>query len=260
MRPQYRIIHFNVFWLIILTYATLARSNSALPDEGDYTETCWSCFNVNFNVNLKFFLRKFNCASVGKQINFDTILQWSICPQSWPGTVPNYMKCMWKYTSLQVISFRATQDDGSSKLQRAVRYFSLYYCQKFRRKKFHSVQVCIWKWVLGQKSTFWFHGHFYSPSSPLKSLSLVDKKDPHFLLTLSAGIIPPRRALLKQNVIDTFRYVLLWSTCWPSMQAWAFWWYYLVSFAAIFWLEVMNSVKKQKRPPSLWFPYPCMVF
>jgi len=32
---------------------TLARSNSALPDYGDYTETCSSCFNVNFNVNFK---------------------------------------------------------------------------------------------------------------------------------------------------------------------------------------------------------------
>ena len=32
---------------------TLASSNSALPDDGDYTETCWSRFNVNFNVNFK---------------------------------------------------------------------------------------------------------------------------------------------------------------------------------------------------------------
>jgi len=39
--------------LIILTKATLASSNSALPDDGDYTETCWSCFNVNFNINFK---------------------------------------------------------------------------------------------------------------------------------------------------------------------------------------------------------------
>ena len=37
----------------------------ALPDDGDYTETCWSCFNVNFNVNFKIVF-KFNCASVGK--------------------------------------------------------------------------------------------------------------------------------------------------------------------------------------------------
>jgi len=36
--------------LVILTNATLAGSNSALPDDGDYTETCWSCFNVNFKI------------------------------------------------------------------------------------------------------------------------------------------------------------------------------------------------------------------
>jgi len=36
--------------LVILTNATLTRSISALPDDGDYTETCCSCFNVNFNV------------------------------------------------------------------------------------------------------------------------------------------------------------------------------------------------------------------
>jgi len=52
--------------LIILTKVTLARSNSALPDDSDYTETCWSCFNISFNVNLNLFLRQFNCASVGK--------------------------------------------------------------------------------------------------------------------------------------------------------------------------------------------------
>jgi hypothetical protein len=39
--------------MIILTKVTLARSNSALPDDGDYTETCWSRFNVNFNINFK---------------------------------------------------------------------------------------------------------------------------------------------------------------------------------------------------------------
>jgi len=32
--------------LTILTTATVAGPNSALPDDGDYTETCWSCFNV----------------------------------------------------------------------------------------------------------------------------------------------------------------------------------------------------------------------
>jgi len=59
--------------LIILKIATSARWNSALPDDGDYNEICWSCFNVNFNVHFKIFLRQFICASVGKQINFDSI-------------------------------------------------------------------------------------------------------------------------------------------------------------------------------------------
>jgi len=45
--------------LSVLTTVTLANSNSALPDYGDYTETCWSCFNVKFNTQLK------SCASVG---------------------------------------------------------------------------------------------------------------------------------------------------------------------------------------------------
>jgi len=25
---------------------TLGSSNKTLPDDGDWTETCWSCFNV----------------------------------------------------------------------------------------------------------------------------------------------------------------------------------------------------------------------
>jgi hypothetical protein len=33
----------------VLTNITLGSSNSALPEDGDYTGTCWSCFNVNFN-------------------------------------------------------------------------------------------------------------------------------------------------------------------------------------------------------------------
>jgi len=32
--------------LTVLTIVTLASSNSMLPDDGDYTKTCWSCFNV----------------------------------------------------------------------------------------------------------------------------------------------------------------------------------------------------------------------
>jgi hypothetical protein len=33
----------------VLANVTLASSNSALPNDGDYTETYWSCFNGNFN-------------------------------------------------------------------------------------------------------------------------------------------------------------------------------------------------------------------
>jgi hypothetical protein len=29
------------------------RCINALPDDGDYTETCRSCFNANFNVKFK---------------------------------------------------------------------------------------------------------------------------------------------------------------------------------------------------------------
>jgi len=39
--------------MTVLTTVTLASSNSALPDDGVYTETCWSCFNVNFNIPFK---------------------------------------------------------------------------------------------------------------------------------------------------------------------------------------------------------------
>jgi hypothetical protein len=46
--------------LTVLTILTLANSNSALPEDGDYTETCWSCFNVIFNTPFKK-----TCASVG---------------------------------------------------------------------------------------------------------------------------------------------------------------------------------------------------
>jgi len=35
--------------LTVLTNVTSASSYSALPDDGDYTENYWSCFNVNFN-------------------------------------------------------------------------------------------------------------------------------------------------------------------------------------------------------------------
>jgi len=49
--------------LTVLTTVTLASSNSALPDDGDYTKTCQRCFNVNFYTLLK----QFSCASVGEK-------------------------------------------------------------------------------------------------------------------------------------------------------------------------------------------------
>jgi hypothetical protein len=45
--------------LNVLINVTLARSNSALPEDGDYTKTCRCIFNVSFNTPLK------TCASVG---------------------------------------------------------------------------------------------------------------------------------------------------------------------------------------------------
>jgi len=53
MQPHHKINHTDVFQLTVLTNVTLASSNSALPDDVDYTESCWSCFNVNFNTPFK---------------------------------------------------------------------------------------------------------------------------------------------------------------------------------------------------------------
>jgi len=39
--------------LIVFTNVTLAKSNSALPEDGDYTEICWNSFSVNFNTPFK---------------------------------------------------------------------------------------------------------------------------------------------------------------------------------------------------------------
>jgi len=39
--------------LIILRRVTLASSNNTLPDDGDCTETCCSCFNENFNIPFR---------------------------------------------------------------------------------------------------------------------------------------------------------------------------------------------------------------
>jgi hypothetical protein len=57
--------------LIVFTTVTLASSNSALPNDGDYTETCWSCFNINFNTPL--FLKKV-CISWCKHFDISFVL------------------------------------------------------------------------------------------------------------------------------------------------------------------------------------------
>jgi hypothetical protein len=41
-----------------------------LPDDGVSHRNMWELFNVNFNANLKLFIRISNCASVGEK-NFD---------------------------------------------------------------------------------------------------------------------------------------------------------------------------------------------
>jgi hypothetical protein len=46
--------HFKIYIKIVIK---TARSNNALPGEGDCTETCRSCFNDNFNVNFKIFFK-----------------------------------------------------------------------------------------------------------------------------------------------------------------------------------------------------------
>ena len=105
-----------------------------------------------------------------------------------------------------------------SKLQREVRCCSQQQCQKFRRKKFHSLHLCIWKWVLGLKGTFYITDIFIPQLSRLSLCHLLTKqKRP----TLSPNPFrwdhsTTQGALVKQNVIDTFRYVLLWSMCWQS--------------------------------------------
>jgi len=54
MQPHHQINHTYVRILIdCINIVTLASSYSALPDDGDYTDTCRSCFNVNFNTPFK---------------------------------------------------------------------------------------------------------------------------------------------------------------------------------------------------------------
>jgi hypothetical protein len=57
-----------------LKNVTLTNSNSALPDNGDYTETCWSCFNVNFNTLFKAILLYINwCKNFGIKMHGTTV-------------------------------------------------------------------------------------------------------------------------------------------------------------------------------------------
>jgi len=47
---------------ILADYFNDYNFSNTLPDDGDWTETSTSCFNVNFNILLK----QLYCASVGK--------------------------------------------------------------------------------------------------------------------------------------------------------------------------------------------------
>jgi hypothetical protein len=70
MQPHHRINHTDA---IILTTVTLESSNNALPDDGDCTETCRSCFDVNFNVNFKIVFKTIHLCISWRIINFDNI-------------------------------------------------------------------------------------------------------------------------------------------------------------------------------------------
>jgi len=49
MEPHQQINQRQCILIDCFNIVTLASSHSALPDGGDYTETCRSCINVNFN-------------------------------------------------------------------------------------------------------------------------------------------------------------------------------------------------------------------
>jgi hypothetical protein len=59
--------------LAILTTVTLVSLNNALPDDGDCTETCRSCFNANFNVNFKTVFKTIQLCISWWVKNFDNI-------------------------------------------------------------------------------------------------------------------------------------------------------------------------------------------
>ena len=68
MPPHHRMNHINVF----LTHFNNCNFSKAQLVHSlmmvFHTKTCLSCFNINFNANLKLFFRLSNCASVGGKI------------------------------------------------------------------------------------------------------------------------------------------------------------------------------------------------
>jgi len=75
--------------LTVLTNVTLASSNIAIPDDGDYTEICWSCFNVNFNTHLK------NVLSVGvKTLMMFCVIYTPTCFDILVSSSGSYKQCI----------------------------------------------------------------------------------------------------------------------------------------------------------------------
>ena len=74
---------------------TLASSCGTLPDDGDYTETCWSIFNVNFNTPFK----AFSFVSVGNKtlINANIFFPYiHTCEVDTYGSKNYRVNCKWQ--------------------------------------------------------------------------------------------------------------------------------------------------------------------
>ena len=56
MQPLHQINYTDAFLSTVLKNVALASSYGTLPDDGDYIETCWIIFNVNFNNPFKEFI------------------------------------------------------------------------------------------------------------------------------------------------------------------------------------------------------------
>jgi len=119
-------MYFN--WLLITV--TLASSNSVLSDDGVYTETCWSCFNVNFNTP---FIAVLLCISWWK--NFDNIKMHSKtvktslvhCPSYWAAKTKAWLN---RYSVLKL--------EATGSLKMLQRYY-LPNCTDTRHD--HNIQV-----------------------------------------------------------------------------------------------------------------------